>query len=214
MTMRVVIADDHPIFLDGLKILIDAQSDLEVIAAVESGERAIEAVKEQQPEILISDISMRGISGIEAAREVRSLNASIKILMLSIYADRGHVLAALNAGANGYLLKDSACDELVNAVRVLASDKAYLSPAIAHHVVTAVNGGASDKDGVSRLTKRELEVLRMIVDGGSTKMIARKLSLSAKTISTHRENLMQKLNIHSVAELTRFALREGLVLDD
>ncbi|MBT8132635.1 MAG: response regulator transcription factor [Gammaproteobacteria bacterium] len=212
--MNVVIADDHPIFLGGLRELIDSQPDLTVVAAVDSGEEAVAAVKDKKPEMLISDISMSGINGIEAARQARSACPSIKILMLSMHSERRHVLAALDAGANGYLLKESAREELVSAVRTLASNEAYLSPAIAYHIVDAIKGNSPEDVGLERLTVREREVLRMISNGMSTKQIASELGVSPKTVSTHREHMMNKLDIHSVAELTRFALREGLVSDN
>lgn len=215
MTIDVVIADDHPIFLDGLNDLLSAQPDVNVVAAVGSGENAVAVVEEKRPDVLISDISMGGISGIEATRRIRRASPDTKILILSMHADRHHVLSALDAGASGYLLKDSARDELVSALRMLSTTGTYLSPAIANHVVDAATGNESNPVGrLSSLTAREREVLCMIANGQSTKQVAASLGVSPKTIATHREHLMKKLDLHSVAELTRYALREGLVTDD
>lgn len=209
--MNVVIADDHPIFLSGLCDLIESQPDLNVVAAVSSGEKAVAEIKRNQPQMLISDISMSGISGIEASRQAKQICPNIKILILSMHAERHHVLAALDAGANGYVLKESAREELVKAVRSLESDRAYLSPGIANHVVEAICKGKPQPDDIlDRLTKREHEVLRLISKGNSTKQVASALGISPKTVATHREHLMKKLDLHSAAALTRFAIQKGL----
>ncbi|MBT8144309.1 MAG: response regulator transcription factor [Gammaproteobacteria bacterium] len=215
MSCEIVLADDHPIFVEGLCELINAEPDLYVSGTVNSGEAAVEAVRLRRPQMLISDISMRGIGGIEAARQVRAMAPQIKILMLSMHTEKRHVLAALEAGANGYLLKDSARDELLNAVRAVLSNETYLSPAVAIHVVAAVTGdthGAEDK--LASLTAREREVLCLIASGETTKQIATRLNVSPKTVSTHREHLMRKLDVHSVAMLTRYAVRKGLIAVD
>lgn len=215
MTFEIVLADDHPIFIEGLAELIDGEPDMAVVAKVHSGEDAITAVRVHRPQMMISDISMRGIGGIEAARQVRHQAPQIKILMLSMHDERRHVLAALEAGANGYLLKDSARDELLHAVRTLMSHETYLSPAVANHVVAAFTGeNGPSHDKLSSLTAREREVLCLIASGETTKQIAMHLDVSPKTVSTHREHLMRKLDVHSVAMLTRYAVRKGLVAVD
>lgn len=214
MKIGVVLADDHPIYLSGLSTLIEAEDDMAVIAAVDSGEAAIDAIRRRRPRVLITDISMQGIGGIEAARQVRELAPDVKILMLSMHAERRHVLAALEAGANGYLLKDAARDELISAVRAVIAERTYLSPAIAGHVVSAYkNGLAAESRRLDSLTSREREVLCMIATGQTTKQIAARLSVSPKTIATHREHVMRKLDVPSVAGLARYAARKGLVAD-
>ncbi len=214
MTIDVIIADDHPLFLDGLCELVGSQPDFEVVAAVDSGEAALEAVRERKPEVLISDISMPGISGIETARQIKTLSPDTKILILSMHGDRRHVLSALDAGVDGYVLKECARTELLNALRSVSCNRTYLSPDVANHVVNAARGTDSESEGLGMLTAREREVMYWIANGKSTKQIAASLGVSPKTVSTHREHLMRKLDLHSIAELTRFALREGLVSDD
>lgn len=215
MKTAVAIADDHPIFLNGLRQLINSEQDFEVVAAVSSGEEAIAEVEQKKPQILISDVSMTGIGGIEATRQVRNSNSAVKILILSMHAEQRYVLAALEAGANGYLLKDTARDELVKAVRTVHTNETYLSPAVANHVVaTLKNGKQARHAGLASLTAREREVLCLIASGETTKQIAVCLGLSPKTVATHREHLMSKLDAHSVAALTRIAIREGLISAD
>lgn len=214
MKIGVVLADDHPIYLNGLAALIESETDMAVVAAVNSGEAAIDAVRERHPRVLITDISMHGIGGIEAARQVRSMAPDVRILMLSMHAERRHVLAALEAGANGYLLKDAAADELISAVRAVIADRTYLSPAVAGHVVDAYrNGIVAETRRLDALTSREREVLCLIAAGQTTREIAAHMSVSPKTVATHREHLMSKLDVTSVAGLARYAARKGLVAD-
>lgn len=214
MNIGVVVADDHPIYLNGLTSLIEAEKDLQVLAAVGSGEEAIDAVKRSNPRVLITDISMPGIGGIETAHQVRTVCPGIKILVLSMHAERRFVLAALEAGANGYLLKEAARDELVSAIRAVTADRTYLSPAIAGHVVAAYRNGVSSKARrLDELTAREREVLCLIASGETTKEIASRINVSPKTVATHREHLMRKLDVTSVAGLARYAARNGLVAD-
>lgn len=212
MNYSIVLADDHPIFVQGLRDLIDAEPDLEVVATAASGEEAVETVRRKLPDLLITDVSMQGIGGIEAARQVREIAPKTRVLVLSMHTEKRHVLAALEAGANGYLLKDSARDDLLIAVRALTKNETYLSPAIANHVVAAFTGEERRTRGkLASLTPREREVLCLIASGETTKQIAARLKVSPKTVSTHREHLMRKLDVHSVANLTRYAVQKGLV---
>lgn len=214
MNTGIVLADDHPIFLNGLSALIEAEPDLQVLATVNDGEQAVEAVRKLAPRVFITDISMAGIGGIEAARQVRAAMPDVRILVLSMHAERRHVLAALEAGANGYLLKDAARGELIAAIRAVINERTYLSPAIAGHVVAAYkNGLGAENRRLDALTPREREVLCLIASGQTTKQIAARISVSPKTVATHREHLMRKLEVTSVAGLARYAARKGLVAD-
>lgn len=212
MLMNIIIADDHKIVRQGLKNLLEKQSNTKVVAETREGLEAVRLVQEHSPDLVILDISMPGLNGLGAAKRIREICPAARIIMLSMHADRRYVLEALKAGANGYLLKDSAFEELILAIKMVFNDKIYLSPDItdvlAREYVTTQD---NRNDGAfSLLSQREREVLQMLAEGKSTKDTAEKLSLSVKTVETHRQQLMQKLNLHSIAELTKYAIREGL----
>ena len=212
MTVTILIADDHKILREGLRSLLEKQSGFAVIAEAEDGLAAFEGVRKHKPNIAILDIGMPGLNGIEVTRKIRSEMAETKVIALSMHADRRFVMGVLEAGANGYLLKDSAFAELVTAVTAVARGKTYLSPSIAETVVRS-SLEKSDPKGqtaMALLTGREREVLQMIAEGKSTKEIAFKLFVSTKTVETHRKQIMDKLNIRTVAGLTKYAIREGL----
>ncbi len=214
MSMGVIVADDHPIYLGAVCALLDAETKLQVVGSADNGEQAVALARRLRPRLFITDISMPGIGGIEALRQVNALLPDAKTLVLSMHAERRHVLAALDAGANGYLLKDTARSELLHVVNLLLKGHSYLSPAIAGHVVEAYRANhRSGKKRLDDLTGREREVLCLIADGESTVDIATRLGISPKTVGTHREHLMQKLDIHSTAQLARLAVREGLIAD-
>jgi DNA-binding NarL/FixJ family response regulator len=210
--MNIIIADDHKIVREGLKNLLEKQSNTKVVAETSEGLEAVRLVQEHSPDLVILDISMPGLNGLGAAKRIREIYPAARIIMLSMHADRRYVLEALKAGANGYLLKDSAFEELILAIKMVFSDKIYLSPDItdvlAREYVTT-QGNRND-GAFSLLSQREREVLQMLAEGKSTKDTAEKLSLSVKTVETHRQQVMQKLNLHSIAELTKYAIREGL----
>jgi DNA-binding NarL/FixJ family response regulator len=212
MNIRVLMADDHKIFLEGLRSLLSAEPQMEVVAEVDNGRSAVESALAIDPDVVLMDISMQELNGIEAARQICSERSDIRVLCLSMHADREFVDAALRAGASGYLLKDCEMDELVRAIRVVANGRVYLSPAVAGSVLEGYrNGGLrTESKAISVLSTREREVLQLLAEGHPTRDIAERLGVSVKTISTHRENLMQKLEIRSVAGLTKFAIREGL----
>ena len=211
-TVKILIADDHKILREGLRFLLEKQSTFEVVAEAEDGLAALEAVKKQKPDIAILDIGMPGLNGIEVTRKIRSDMTETRVIALSMHADRRFVMGVLEAGANGYLLKDSAFAELVTAVMAVAKGKTYLSPSIAETVVksTLEKSGQSEQGSRVLLSSREREVLQMIAEGKSTKEIAFKLFVSTKTVETHRKQIMDKLNIHTIAGLTKYAIREGL----
>ncbi len=212
MSVRIVLADDHKLFISGLRALLAQQDDMEVVAEVKDGREAVRVALEQRPDVVVMDISMPGMNGIEATRQITKVLPEVKVLMLSMHAHRRFVLATLEAGAAGYLLKDCAMEELIRALHIVVADQTYLSPAIAGILVEAYTSLRSEVDVPSflLLTAREREVLQLIAEGHSTKEIADQLNVSGKTVSTHRKHLMDKLNIHSVAGLTKYAIEEGI----
>jgi DNA-binding NarL/FixJ family response regulator len=212
MTVTILIADDHKILREGLRSLLEKQSGFAVVAEAEDGLTAFEGVRKHKPDIAILDIGMPGLNGIEVTRKILSETKQTKVIALSMHADRRFVMGVLEAGGTGYLLKDSAFAELVTAVTAVAKGKTYLSPSIAETVVRS-SLEKSDLKGqaaIAVLSAREREVLQMIAEGRSTKEISFKLFVSTKTVETHRKQIMDKLNIHTIAGLTKYAIREGL----
>ncbi len=212
MAIKVLIADDHQIVRQGLRTLLEKEPDLEVVAEAENGRSTVRLVREKHPEVVIMDVAMPDLNGIEATRQIISEMPKVKVIALSMYADRRFVSNMLKAGASGYLLKDCASEELVRALRVVLAHKTFLSPGVADIVVkdyvqTPMGPEASV---FNVLSNREREVLQLMAEGKSTNQIAELLHVSVKTVETHRQQMMQKLKIHSVAELTKYAIREGL----
>jgi DNA-binding NarL/FixJ family response regulator len=212
MAIRVVLADDHTIVRDGLKLLLEKEAGFEIVAEVGDGRSAIRAAREHAPDVVIMDVAMPDLNGIEATRQLVSERSGVRVLALSMHSDRRFVVEMLRAGARGYLLKDCAQEELSRAVATVASGSTYLSPSISDVVVRDYieRLGAAGGDPVADLSGREREVLQLLAEGCSTRDIANALHLSNKTVETHRQQLMRKLDLHSVAELTKFAVREGL----
>jgi DNA-binding NarL/FixJ family response regulator len=212
MKIRIMLADDHKMIRDGLRALIEKHSNMEVIGEAADGQNAVQLARKLSPEVVVIDIGMPELNGIEATRQITALKCKPKVIGLSMHADRRFVAQMLKAGASGYILKDSAFEELAQAITTVAKGKTYLSPQIAGTVVTEFKRTAKDDDGTvfSVLTEREREVLQQISEGVSTKEIASSLGISVKTIETHRRQIMEKLNLHSVAELTKYAVKEGL----
>lgn len=212
--LRILLADDHRLFRDGLRTLLGQQADMEVVGEAVDGPSAIEAAGRLRPDVLLMDISMSGLNGIEATRRVLADSPGTRVIMLSMHADQRYVTESLRAGAMGYVLKDSAIDELLAAIRAVAQDRRYLSRTIADLVIEGYIGMAKDRERsvFSTLTPREREVLQLLAEGKSTKEMAARLKVSVKTVETHRKQIMDKLDIHSVAELTKYAIREGLTL--
>ena len=212
MGIRIVLADDHKIVRDGLRSLLENQQDIEVVAEAEDGRTTVKQAQEFLPDVIIMDISMHDLNGIEATRQITTKSPGVKVLALSMHSDKRFVTGMLRAGASGYLLKESAFRELVNAIRVVASNQTYLSPRIAGMVTEDYVHHLSATDSSTRLTltAREREVLQLLAEGKSTKQMAAHLHVSVKTIETHRQKIMDKLDIYNVAELTKYAIREGL----
>jgi DNA-binding NarL/FixJ family response regulator len=212
MAIKVLIADDHQIVRQGLCTLLEKEPDLEVVAEAEGGRRTVRLARDMRPDMIIMHVAMPDLNGIEAARQIISEMPKMKVIALSMYADRRFVANMLKAGASGYLLKDCASEELVRAIRVVLANKTYLSQGVTDIVVKDYVQGPQDTEAsaFSLLTNREREVLQLMAEGKATNQIAECLHVIVKTVETHRKQLMQKLKIHSIAELTKYAIREGL----
>jgi len=216
MTIRVLLADDHKIFRDGLRTLIDKEMGMEVVAEAENGRKAVKLAEKLAPNVIVMDVTMPDMNGIEATRKIMAELSHIKVIGLSMHSDRRFVLGMLEAGASGYLLKDCAFGELATAIRQVTTGHTYLSPGIADVVVKGYlsKALASSLTAHTVLSPREREILQLIAEGLSAKEIAAHINLSIKTVETHRRNIMGKLNLQSIAELTKYAIREGLVALD
>ncbi|HXE53280.1 MAG TPA: response regulator transcription factor [Tepidisphaeraceae bacterium] len=212
MHLNVLIADDHRILRQGLRSLLENEPDMQVAAEADNGRAAIEVIESQPIDIAIVDVSMPGLNGIEATRKLLAAKPALKVIGLSMHTDRRFVSEMLKAGAVGFVSKDSAFEELVQAIRTVLTGKVYLSPSAAGVVVDDyLRRDASPEAGAfSSLTAREREVLQLMAEGRNTKQIAMDLHVSIKTIETHRRQIMEKLDLYSVAELTKYAIREGL----
>ncbi|MDD2388848.1 MAG: response regulator transcription factor [Desulfobacterales bacterium] len=212
MGIRILIADDHKLMRDGIRSLLEKRDGMEVVAAAENGRSAVKLTRKLKPDVVIMDISMPDLNGIEATRQIISELPDTKVLALSIHSDKQFVSQMLKVGAMGYLLKDCTVDELTHAIYAAINSKTYLSPGVANTVIKDYVNllAATDSSKASVLTAREREVLQLISEGRKTRQIALDLHVSVKTIETHRRQIMEKLNIHNVADLTKFALREGL----
>ena len=214
MTIRIVLADDHRIIRDGLVSLLAREADIEVVGQAEDGNELVKLVRKLQPDVAVTDLSMAGLNGLEAIRRIRAEEPNVRLLCLSVHAESRLVLGVLNAGAGGYVLKDCSYDELGRAIREVAAGRVYMSQQLLGIVVQECrarhDGLPVEQDGAAVLTPREREMVQLFSEGHSTNEIAGRLYVSAKTVATHRQNILQKLRIHSMAELTRYALREGL----
>ena len=211
-TISIILVDDHKMVREGLKALIEKQSDMKVVAEADSGTSSIELIKEHGPDIVVMDISMPDMNGIEATKEILKSCPRTKVVILSMHADRRFATGALNAGALGYVLKDSASDELILAIRNIYNGEIFLSSKITEVVVKDYVSKQSlkQKHAVSELSLREKEVLKHLAEGKTTKGTASELGISIKTVEAHRHQIMEKLQLHSIAELTKYAIREGL----
>ena len=211
--IKVVLTDDHMIIRDGLRALLERQPDMEVVAEADNGRTALKHVKELSPDVVIMDIGMRELNGIDATRQIVKMSPGVKVLALSMYSDKRFVKEMLKAGASGYMLKDSAFTELIDAIRVIVGSKIYISPGVASIVLEDYLEDSTERESSIRslLTSREIEVLQLLAEGKSTKQIALSLSLSVKTIESRRTRIMQKIGIDNIADLTKYAIREGIV---
>lgn len=212
MIVRILIADDHKIILDGLCSLLEKNDALKVIGQAADGLSAVRLAGELSPDLVIMDISLPGLNGIDATRRILEAKPGVKIIALSMHKDGRYIAEALKSGAMGYLLKESAFDELIAAIGAVMKGQCYLSASIADLVIKDYIRHLEKTDSgiFTVLTPREREVLQSLSEGLSTKGIAARLEVSVKTVETHRAQIMEKLDIHSVAELTKYAIREGL----
>lgn len=212
MNIRVLLVDDHAIIREGLRSLLEKQPEMEVVADTDDGRKAFDLVRELLPDIVIMDITMRGLNGIEATRRIIDEFPTVKVIALSIHSKRRYVTDMLSAGASGYILKECLFDELAQAIKAVAAGGRYLSPRITDIVVNDYikHLSATTNSPFEALKTREREVLQLVAEGKSTKQIALELHVSTKTIEANRRQIMEKLRVHSVAELTKYAVREGL----
>jgi DNA-binding NarL/FixJ family response regulator len=210
MAIRVLIADDHEVVAEGLRHLIDAEGDMEVVACVGDGREAVQQARDTRPDVVLMDLSMPELNGADATRAILERDARCRVIVLSMYAQREYVRRALKAGAAGYVVKRSAAKEVVEAIRAVHAGQRYLSPRVADVVLEDYTDDKQD-DALARLSAREREVLQLLAEGRTGAQIAERLSLSQKTVETYRARLVEKLGIRDLAGLVRFAIQKGLV---
>jgi DNA-binding NarL/FixJ family response regulator len=211
---NIVIAEDHTILREGLKALLSSQPDLRVVGEAGDGLEAIRCVQKHLPDVILLDLSMPRMTGLDAIKEIRRVNAETKIIVLTVHSSEEYILATLQAGADGYVLKDAHGTELVTALRHVLDGRRYLSPGISGTIIAGLLQGkkASDvRSSWDTLTQREREILKLIAEGHKNKEIADLLCISLKTVEKHRANLMEKLDLHNVASLTALAAEKGLI---
>ncbi len=214
-TIRVVMADDHAVVRCGVRVLLEKSGDIKIVAEAENGDQALALVEANRPDVLVTDIEMPGLTGLELAVRVTRECPETKVLIFSMHREKQYVTKALTSGAAGYLLKDAGARECEAAVRAVCRGESYLSPAVSAHLVAEYARLAHAQDGAAEpLTPRQREVLGLIAEGLPTKAIARRLAISAKTVAAHRSELMERLDIHDVAHLVRYAIRNGLIERD
>jgi len=209
-TIRILIADDHGVVAEGLKHLIEAQQDMQVVAIVGDGREAVRMAKETEPDVVLMDLSMPELNGADATRAILDGEGKSRVIVLSMYAEREYVRRALKAGAAGYVVKRSAAKEVVEAIRAVHAGQRYLSPRVADVVIDDYAGDGKG-DLLEKLSAREREVLQLLAEGRTGAEIATRLSLSQKTVETYRARLVEKLGIRDVAGLVKFAIQRGLV---
>jgi two-component system response regulator NreC len=212
--IRIILADDHAVMRRGLRLVLEAQKDFEVVGEASDGREAVTLVETLKPDVAVLDITMPNMNGIEAARQISAKQPGVAIVVLSMHSDEGYVLRALKAGARGYLLKESPEADFIQAIRAVSQGKAFFSPAVSRMLVEDYVRQLQDKDiedSYELLTQRERELLQLIAEGKSNKDVANMLNLSLYTVETHRGNIMEKLNLHSVPELILYAVRKGVI---
>lgn len=223
-SIRLILVDDHDVVRTGVKTYLEHQSGLQVVGEANNGEQALAIAHDLNPDVIVMDITMPGMDGLEATRHIKTLCPNCRVLALTVHEDKQYFFEMLAAGASGYITKQAAADDLVAAIRVVAQGHVYLQPALARwllddyirlsgtHVVDSYTSApAQSGEGQPRLSKRELQVLELIAQGNTNLMISEKLGISPKTVARHRERIMDRLNLHSAAELVKYAIRSGLV---
>jgi len=211
---RIFLIEDHTILRAGLQALLSKETDFEIVGETDNGRDAMHAITVLKPNIVITDISMPGINGIEAIREIKRRHPEMRVLVLTIHKTDEYIHESLRAGADGYVLKDAHPDELRVAIRSILNGKTYLSPDISEQVITGYLGGSASGASASpwdMLTHRERQVLKLVAEGHPNRYIAEYLCLSVKTVEKHRSNLMKKLGLHNASMLTAFAIEKGLI---
>jgi len=209
MSVRIILADDHKIMRDGLRNMLDKEPGMEVLAEAKNGREAVHLAEKLRPDVLIMDISMDDLNGIDATRSIVAKGLGTRVIALSMHADKRFVAGMFEAGAVAYLLKDCAYEELLQAIRQAMAGRTYLCSMISGVVIRDYIQRMR-KSEASLLSPREKEILQLLAEGGTTKLIADKLKVSVKTVETHRQHIMDKLNIFSIAELTKYAIKEGI----
>ncbi|MBI5709071.1 MAG: response regulator transcription factor [Candidatus Eisenbacteria bacterium] len=209
--MRVILADDHTLVRAGVRRILEAHPGFTVVGEVADGDAALAAVRELEADVLVLDLTMPGRDGFDVLRHSKTLRPKLKVLVLTMHSNPEYVARAVQDGADGYLLKDSAVQDLVAAIEAVQADRAYYSPPVQRELSELLRAHSAPPRAVDLLTEREREVLRAVAAGLSTKEIAARFDISTRTVETHRANLMRKLGLKSVALLTQFAIREGLV---
>jgi two-component system response regulator NreC len=216
VSIQILIADDHKLMREGLSSLLSRHADIVVVGQANNGREAVQLAEKCRPDLVVMDVSMPDLNGIDATRQIVSKTPGTKVIALSMHSDRQFVAEMFRAGARGYLLKDSAFEELANAILKVARNETYIAPKLSGFSIADYTRSEEPSDILlkPKLSEREREVLQLMAEGNGTKEIAARLHLSAKTVETHRQHLMDKLEIYSVAELTKFAIREGLTTLD
>jgi DNA-binding NarL/FixJ family response regulator len=214
MAIRLLVVDDHRLFREGLSALLRTEPRIEVVGQAASGREGVERACELRPDVILMDIGLQGLNGIEAARQLRADCPHARIVFVTAYADAPYVVRAVEAGAAGYVLKDSPFEEVVQAIVVAAQGETYLSPRVAAMLMEVCRNPEYGKGPreLGALSPRQREVLQLVAEGSTTKQIASQLHVSSKTIETHRQMVMDKLGLHSVAALTKFAIRAGVTM--
>jgi DNA-binding NarL/FixJ family response regulator len=215
MKSRLILVDDHNLFREGLKSLLKDDRRITIVGEARNGREAVKLCTEEKPDLVIIDIAMPELNGIEATRQILAKTPETKVIALSMHSSRRFILDMLKAGASGYLLKDCAMEELDMAITAVRDNKMYLSPSIAGTVIKGmVNGEEIHADEVNKLTPRENEVLQLLTEGKSSRETADRLTVSVKTIQTHRRNIMDKLGLHHITDLTKYAIQQGIISPD
>ena len=212
MSVRVLLGDDHQIVREGLRMILEREPGVQVIGEAGDGRAVLDLTQKTAPDVVVMDIAMPSMNGVEATRRIRSEMSGVHVVALSAYADKRYVLAMLEAGAQGFVIKAGAAEELLDAIRAVVRGESYLSPRVAGFVVQACVGRLfpEDDSAYAILGAREREVVQLLAEGKTSKEIGARLHVSVKTVEAHRRNIMRKLDLHSVADLTKYAVREGL----
>jgi len=211
--IKVLVADDHTILRQGIKSLLANEEEIEVIGEAKNGREALTIIEETLPDVILMDIAMPGLNGLEATRRIKKKFPRMKVLVLTMYTNEEYIFQILNAGANGYLVKETAFQDLISAIKAVYKNEAFMSPSISKKVINSYIKRAQndEQETCEILTTREREILQLIAEGNSSKKIAELLFISPKTVETHRTHIMDKLNIHNRTGLVKYAIRKGIV---